>query len=139
MPSAPTRLIDSRLEELREQVRLAETRADDYKKANKILTSEGGVVNEQQLTRMNAELVASRAVAAESKARRDQVQAAIKAGAEPDVLGDAGRSGLIGKAARTVHPGRTPRGLALDPAAARPPADGRRALAAECRENADHC
>lgn len=90
-------LIDLRLHELRDAVRLAETRADNYKKANKILTSEGGVVNEQQLTRMNAELVASRGVAAESKARRDQIQAALKAGAEPDVLGDAVRSGLIGK------------------------------------------
>lgn len=90
-------LIDSRLDELRETVRQAETRADDYKKANKILTSEGGMVNEQQLTRMSAELVAARAVAAESKARRDQIQAALKSGAEPDVLGDAVRSGLIGK------------------------------------------
>jgi polysaccharide biosynthesis transport protein len=90
-------LIDSRLDELREQVRQAETRADQYKKTNRILTSEGGVVNEQQLTRMNAELVASRTAAAESKARRDQVQAAIKVGAEPDVLGDAGRTGLIAK------------------------------------------
>lgn len=90
-------LIDSRLDELREQVRQAEMRADQYKKANKILTSEGGVVNEQQLTRMNAELVASRTSAAESKARRDQVQAAIKSGVEPDVLGDAGRSGLMAK------------------------------------------
>lgn len=90
-------MIDSRLDELRELVRNAELRADDYKKANKILTSDGGMVNEQQLTRMNAEMVAARAVAAESKAKRDQIQAAIKSGAEPDVLGDAARSGLIGK------------------------------------------
>ncbi len=90
-------MIDSRLIELREQVRQAELRADDYKKANKILTSEGGVVGEQQLTRMNAELVASRAVAAESKARRDQIQASIKAGAEPDLIGDAARSGLMSR------------------------------------------
>ena len=92
-----TMLIESRLDELRKQVRDAELRADEYKKANKILTSEGDVVNEQQLTRMNAELVAARAVAAEDKARRDQIQSAIKAGAEPDVLGDAGRTGLIAK------------------------------------------
>jgi succinoglycan biosynthesis transport protein ExoP len=89
--------LDAHLGELRDQVRRAETRADDYKKANKILTSEGGVVNEQQLTKMSSELVSARAVAAESKARRDQVQNAIKLGAEPDVLGDAARSGLIAK------------------------------------------
>ena len=89
--------LDARLDELRALVQQAETRADDYKKANKILTSEGGVVNEQQLTRMSAELISARAVAAESKARRDQIQSAIKSGAEPDVLGDAARSGLIAK------------------------------------------
>lgn len=90
-------LLDARLGVLREQVRQAETRADQYKRDNKILTSEGGVVNEQQLTKMSAELVAARAVAAESKARRDQIQAAIKLGAEPDVLADAARSGLLAK------------------------------------------
>src|SRR6185312_190492 len=42
-------LIDARLGELREQVRAAETRSDDYKRSNKLLTSEGGAVTEQQL------------------------------------------------------------------------------------------
>jgi polysaccharide biosynthesis transport protein len=90
-------LIDSRLGNLREQLRLAETRVDDYRRANKILTAEGLVVNEQQLTRLNTELASARGVAAEAKARRDQIQSAIKSGAEPDVLGDAARTGLIGK------------------------------------------
>jgi polysaccharide biosynthesis transport protein len=90
-------LLDSRLGALRELVQQAETRADEYRKANKILTSEGANVNEQQLTKLSAELVSTRAVAAETKARRDQIQSAIKSGAEPDVLGDAARSGLIGK------------------------------------------
>lgn len=88
-------LVDSRLGELREQVRRAETRADEFRKANKILTSEGGLVNEQQLTRLNGELSTARAVAAESKARLDQVTAALKAGASPDTLPDALRSGLV--------------------------------------------
>ncbi len=90
-------LLDSRLGALREQVKQAEMRADEYRKANKILSSEGGIVNEQQLTKLSTELISARAVAAEAKARRDQVQSAIKSGAEPDVLGDAARSGLIGK------------------------------------------
>jgi polysaccharide biosynthesis transport protein len=90
-------LIDSRLGSLRDQLRLAETRVDDYRRANKILTAEGLIVNEQQLTRMNTEMASARGVAAEAKARRDQIQSAIKLGAEPDVLGDAARTGLIGK------------------------------------------
>ncbi len=90
-------LIDSRLGELREQVRRAETRVDEFKKANKILSSEGGIVTEQQLTKINGELITARAVAAESKARQDQIQVALKSGAGPDVLPDAIRSGLVQK------------------------------------------
>lgn len=90
-------MIDSRLGELREQVRKAETRADEFKKANKILTSEGGIVTEQQLGKLNSELITARAVAAESKARLEQATAAIKAGASPDTLPEAMKSGLIQK------------------------------------------
>ncbi|MGQ0672239.1 MAG: GumC family protein [Hyphomicrobium sp.] len=90
-------LIDSRLGELREQVRKAETRVDEYKKANKILSSEGGIVSEQQLGKLNAELITSRAVAAESKARLEQANAALKSGASPDTLPEAMKSGLVQK------------------------------------------
>ena len=88
-------LIDSRLGELRQQVQKAELRVDEFKKANKILTSEGGIVTEQQLTKLNGELITARAVAAEAKARQEQVQIALKSGGGPDVLPDALRSGLI--------------------------------------------
>lgn len=90
-------LIDARLDELRNQVRNAELRADEYKKANKILTAEGGVINEQQLTRLSAEMIAAKSAATQSKAQRDQIQEAIKSGAEPDVLGEAGQTGLIAR------------------------------------------
>lgn len=88
-------LIDARLGELREQVRQAETLVDDFKKANKILTAEGGVVTEQQLTKFNTELVTARAVAAEAKARKEQVVAALRQGLSPDTLPDAVRSSLV--------------------------------------------
>ena len=90
-------LIDARLDELRNQVRQAEMRADQYKKANKILTAEGGVISEQQLTRLAAELVVAKGAATERKAQRDQIQTAIKSGAEPDVIGEAGQTGLIAR------------------------------------------
>lgn len=88
-------MIDARLGELREQVRKAETRVDEFKKANRILTSEGGLVNEQQLSRLNGELGTARGVAAEAKARHDQITSALKAGVSPDTLPDAIRSSLI--------------------------------------------
>jgi uncharacterized protein involved in exopolysaccharide biosynthesis/Mrp family chromosome partitioning ATPase len=90
-------LIDARLGELRNQVRSAETRYDDYKRANNILTSEGGAVSEQQLTKLNGELAIARAVTAEAKARYDQIQKTLKSTAGPSVLPDAIRSGLIQK------------------------------------------
>ncbi len=88
-------LIEARLGELREQVRRAEIRADEFRKANRILSSDGGLVNEQQLTRLNGELITARAAAAEANARLEQVNSALKAGASPDTLPDAMRSGLI--------------------------------------------
>ncbi len=89
------KLIDSRLGELRTQLRKAETRIDEFKKANKILTSEGGLVTEQQLTKLNGELITARAVAAESKARFEQVTVALANGGSPEFLPDAIRSGLV--------------------------------------------
>ena len=89
------KLIDARLGELRTRLRKAETRVDEFRKANRILTSEGGLVSEQQLTRINGELITARAVAAESKARLDQVNAALANGGSPEFLPDAIRSGLI--------------------------------------------
>lgn len=91
------KLIDSRLDELRSAVERAEMRADEYKKANKIVTSEGGVVAEQQLGKLNTELASARAVAAEARARKSEVAAILKTGASPDVLPDAVRSPLIQK------------------------------------------
>lgn len=91
------KLIDDRLGELRRKLREAETRVDEFKKANKILTSEGGLVTEQQLTRLSSELITARAVAAESKARLELVQSAVKGGGSPEYLPDAIRSGLVQK------------------------------------------
>lgn len=90
-------LIDARLGELRDQVRQGETRVDDFKRANKILTSEGGIITEQQLSKLNTELITARAVAAESKARHDQIVSSLKTSPGADTLPDAMRSGLIQK------------------------------------------
>lgn len=87
-------LIDGRLGELREQVRKAETRVDEFRKTNSILTSEGGTVGEQQLTKLNTELITARSQAAEAKARADEVTAAAKTG-NPDVITDPAKQGLV--------------------------------------------
>lgn len=88
-------LIDSRLDELRKQVRTAEDKFDAYKRKNNIVTSDGGVVTEQQLTKLNSELATAAGVTAEAKARYDEIRQALRSGAGPEVLPDAIRSGLI--------------------------------------------
>jgi len=89
--------ISNRLQGLREQLSAAETAFDTFKREQKIVTSDGGVFAEQQLSKLNGELATARAVAAESKAREDQIAAALKSGAGPDMLPDAIRSNLIQK------------------------------------------
>ena len=89
------KLIDARLGELTDQVRRAETRIDEFKKANKILSSEGGVLNEQQLGKLSAELASARAVSAEAKARFEQTSQASKNKIPADALPEAMKSPLI--------------------------------------------
>lgn len=88
-------LIDARLGELKDQVRSAETRIDNFKRANRILYSDGGLVTEQQLTKLNGELITARAAAAESKARHDQILLALSTAEGVGTLPDAVKSSLI--------------------------------------------
>lgn len=88
-------LINSRLGELRDQVRKAEDRVDDFKQRNRITVSEGGIVDEQQLGRLNGELATARATAAEAKGRLDAVRAALARNAALDTMPEAVRSATI--------------------------------------------
>jgi polysaccharide biosynthesis transport protein len=90
-------LIDSRLDELKQQVRRAETRMDEFKRTNKIVTSEGGLLNEQQLTKLNTELVSVRAQLATAKARFDELSNTLKRGVSPETLPEAMASGVVQK------------------------------------------
>jgi polysaccharide biosynthesis transport protein len=87
--------IDGRLEELKSQVRTAELMADDFKRQNRIVTSEGGMLNEQQLTKLNTELAGVRAQVATSKAKLDELQATLRRGVSPDSLPEAMASPVI--------------------------------------------
>ena len=91
-----TLLIDGRLGELRETVRKAEVKVDEFKRANAIIVSEGGLFNEQTLTRLNNELVTVRGLVAEAKGRLDEINAALKTGiGTAENLPDAVKSNLI--------------------------------------------
>lgn len=88
-------LIDARLAELRLAVRRAEDKIDDFKRSNRIVTSEGGFVGEQQLTRLTTELATARGVVAETRARLAQLETSMRAGGSADSLTEAIRSNVI--------------------------------------------
>jgi polysaccharide biosynthesis transport protein len=87
--------IDGRLEELKAQVRTAELMVDDFRRQNRIVTSEGGMLNEQQLTKLNTELAAVRSQLATNKAKLDELQATLRRGVSPDSLPEAMASPVI--------------------------------------------
>src|ERR1700686_3842347 len=69
--------LTGRLKELQTRVRDAEQRVEAYKASHNIVGATGELVNEQQLTSLNAQLSASRARTSEAKARLDQVESVL--------------------------------------------------------------
>ena len=69
--------LTGRLKELQTRVRDAEQKVEAYKASHNIVGANGELVNEQQLTSLNAQLSASRARTAEAKARLDQVESVL--------------------------------------------------------------
>lgn len=65
--------VSERLQDLRERVEAAEKRLNDFKTANNLIYSSGGLVTEQDLTELNNQLNSARARTARAKARLDQI------------------------------------------------------------------
>ncbi len=65
--------VSGRLQDLRERVEAAERRLNDFKTANNLVYSSGGLVAEQDLTELNNQLNQARARTARAKARLDQL------------------------------------------------------------------
>jgi len=89
--------IDERLTDLKSRVEAAERRAQDYRDAQSIVTSDGRVSPEQQLKDANDALVAARGKRADIEARYDQIKTALASGASPESSGDALNSPVIEK------------------------------------------
>ncbi|AMJ62340.1 exopolysaccharide transport family protein [Bosea sp. PAMC 26642] len=85
-----TSALTSRLEELRNRLRIAEEKAEKYKEANNIVGVGGKSIGEEQLALNNAQLVALRTRLTEAKAKYDQTLAtrpsSIEAGAVPEAV-----------------------------------------------------
>jgi polysaccharide biosynthesis transport protein len=79
----------SRLNELRERTVQSARRVEEFKEQNKILGASGELVNEQQLSALNRQLVQARALTAERRARYEDVQRLQRSSAEPDAIAEA--------------------------------------------------
>lgn len=90
-----TDALTSRLDQLRDNLRAAENRAQDFRNANNIVGSQGTLVGEQQLSELNQRLVLARARASEVQARYDQVQRVLRSGGDPGSIPDALTSNVI--------------------------------------------
>jgi succinoglycan biosynthesis transport protein ExoP len=76
--------LQSRIGELRQQASTAERAALDFKQKNNIVDTGGRLINEQQLSELNSQLVIARAASAEARARLDRI-AAITQAEIPDI------------------------------------------------------
>ena len=85
-----TAALTSRLEELRNRLRIAKEKAEKYKEANNIVGVGDRSLGEQQLSLNSAQLVAARTRATEAKAKYDQIAgtraSSIEAGAIPEAV-----------------------------------------------------
>jgi len=87
--------LTGRLKELQTRVRDAEQKVEAYKASHNIVGANGELVNEQQLTSLNAQLSASRARISEAKARLDQVESVLHSKAPIGAFPEAVQSQTI--------------------------------------------
>ncbi|HMK91251.1 MAG TPA: Wzz/FepE/Etk N-terminal domain-containing protein [Methylocystis sp.] len=89
--------LDNKLKDLRDRLEAAERRAEEFRKAQSLLVTDGHILPEEQLKDANSALIEARGKRAEQEARYAQLRAAIRAGGSIDTLGDAIHSTLIEK------------------------------------------
>jgi polysaccharide biosynthesis transport protein len=78
----------ARLGELRQRLQESDNRVDQYKTENKLISSGGQLVNEQQLTEMNKRLVLARERTAQQVARYEEIERLRRSNASPDAFSE---------------------------------------------------
>jgi len=91
-----TESLSARLSELRERVRNSEEQVALYKSEQGIIGASGRLVDEQQLTELNNQVIVARSRTAEAKARYDQVARLERSGADRGSTTEAVQSTTIG-------------------------------------------
>ena len=88
--------LSTRLGELRERVRLSEQAVERFKAENNIVVASGGLVYEQEITQLAAQLMTARGQTAQTQARIDQIAQLTKASARADTISEVVQSTTIG-------------------------------------------
>ncbi|MCV0370272.1 exopolysaccharide transport family protein [Filomicrobium sp.] len=78
-----------RLDELRNDVEVAESKVEDFKRAYDIFTASGQLVTEQQLSELNTQLGNARAETLRARSRLEQIRSLASAGLGPDATLEA--------------------------------------------------
>jgi len=76
--TSDSKWVRSRMDTIQKQILAAEDKVEAYKSQNHIVTTEGLVSNEQQVSDLTKELGFARARSSEAKAKLDQIRRAIK-------------------------------------------------------------
>jgi succinoglycan biosynthesis transport protein ExoP len=84
-----TQALTNRLDELRSRVRIAEERAEDFRRRNGLVGTRTQLVSEQQLTEANTQLAQAQARAGEAVARNEQIQRALRSNGAASALPEA--------------------------------------------------
>ncbi|WP_422374597.1 GumC family protein [Roseibium sp.] len=88
--------IDDRLVSLRERLRQAESDIQKFRAENKLQSANQGLLlNEQELSGLNSQLIDARAALAEATAKNSEIQRVLQNGVDAEAIGDVVNSGTI--------------------------------------------
>jgi polysaccharide biosynthesis transport protein len=90
-----TEWLEQRIAELRAESLRADLAVQTYRTANNLVSVDGQLVSEQQVTAINAELVKASTETAEAKANLDHIESILASGSTDAVVNDALDSSLI--------------------------------------------
>src|SRR6202035_890988 len=92
--------LQDRINELHDQVAAAETAVVDFKKKNNLVNTGGAdnrLLGQQQIGELTTQLVASRAAAAEAKARLDRINEVLNSGSMNATVTDTLKSDVVSR------------------------------------------
>src|SRR3954471_994990 len=90
-----TDTLSGRLAELKDRVREAEDRSENYKAQNNIVAASGQLVNEQQLSELANQLTLAGAKADEAKARLEQIERLRRGNSDAGAIAEAVQSQTV--------------------------------------------